>query len=274
MRNATPRACARTTGQRKTATKPNGPRSTSPARPVTVRGRATCSGLTRSRVTTPIQQGVWWCGFVTRTAARGRWIRRPASRNAPCRVRHRRSSRPARAAIRAGRCCTSPMCTGGRSVTRTGCRCSRTGSTTRTVRYGTRCTSTAPSCRAGCSAQGSPAATATTRTACASRHPATGSASAAIWRRSTTRRRTITTRAGRLPPRASSATRRRACTWWWTGGGTTASACRAPICHRRSARPTPAPSATRTRATPGRQRRSPGGTGPTVAPARRGWCRR
>ena len=170
-------------------------------------------------------------------------------------ARRRARSTPARAAMPARAASPTTTCTASRRRTRTGSRCSRTTSTGTTGRCATRSTTGARSCRAGCTRRASRAPTATTRIRSSFGRRPMPCARSAICRRSSTPRSTRTTPRARPAPPAPRATCRRRPTWEWTRATTTRCAFRVPTSPRRSARRTPAPTATRSKPRSGRPTR-------------------
>ncbi len=129
-----------------------------------------------------------------------------ASRRGPARRGRPPSWTPALPATRAAAPSPPPILTAAPFSTLTRPHCSRRASITPTVRFWARCTSTALSSRAGCTAPGSLARTVTnpTRSRCAS--PGTCCAPSATFPRSSTRPPTIIMRRGPRGRGASPAT--------------------------------------------------------------------
>ena len=128
-----------------------GRRSTSPAKPATVRARAMSPGRKRRRGRPAEPAKGLLLTFATPVAASGNSIRKSAPRSAPRHASRPPRWRPARAAMRAVARSPPPMTTGIRSSTRTGRPCWSLASITPTGRSSTKSTNTARSGRAACS---------------------------------------------------------------------------------------------------------------------------
>ena len=186
------------------------------------RRRGSARGRRRSRSSTSVA-----------TAPPGPWTPQPASLGAASPGGRTSRSRPAAGATPGA--ASSARTTSGvaRCSTPTASRSWATRSTMRTVSSRTRSTSTARSCRAGCTPPASPAPTATMRTArsyAASPTTRARCARAATCRRRSPHRRTIIIPRALPAPAASPATCPSAPTWWSTGVTITASAFPVPTC--------------------------------------------